>query len=108
VSLYQDYKSEILGSVFINHDHGFLEYIISGKECFIRELYIEPDFRESGLGSELANKLMKIAQGYECETITCQTELDQINPETAVKAILGYGFKIHSAADNKIYYYMEV
>ncbi len=108
MSLYQDYKTETLGSSFINHDRGFLEYTIDKKECFICELYIEPDFRKSGLGSELANKLMKIAKGYECEIITCQTDMNQNNPETAVKAILGYGFKIHSALDNKLFYYMEV
>jgi ribosomal protein S18 acetylase RimI-like enzyme len=97
-----------LGSSFINHDNGFLEYIIKEKECFICELYIEPEYRETGVGSMLADKLLKIAQGYECEVITCRTDLDQLVPEAAVKAILAYGFKISGAADNKIFYYMEV
>lgn len=105
---YQDYRTETHGYEYINHEGGFVEYLIAGRECVVSEIYVVPGYRGSGLAFLMMDQLRDVAASKGCRMMTCDTDLAQRDPETAIIATLKYGFRIQAAGPDRISYYMEI
>ena len=101
-SLYARYSSEREGHEFIEEPWGFIEYTISGEICLIHSIYIIPEERLSGKGSELANRVTQIALDKGCKFLWSQVWVSMLNSTDSLLAILGYGFKLAEAANGRI------
>lgn len=85
-------------------DEGFASYKISGEECYIRDIWVHPDYRKKGIASELADQIASIALGAGCKFLTGSVSTTANNSTASVLVLLAYGFKIHSAVQYGIFF----
>jgi ribosomal protein S18 acetylase RimI-like enzyme len=85
-------------------DKGFATYAISGEECYIRDIWVSPDFRQFGIASALADQIAEIAKKANCKYLTGSVSTTAKGATVSTKILFAYGFSIHSAVPNGIYF----
>lgn len=109
-SLYSKYVHERLGKQVLEVEHGFATYIFMDdqKAVYIEDIYVDPDFRKSGIASEMANQITLIAieKGYKK---IIGTVVPSTNGSTdSLKTMLAYGFRLDSTTNNLILLTKEI
>lgn len=88
------YINESYNRNVFDHDHGFAAYSIVDSYCIIHDMYVEPGFRNSKVGSEMANHIKAICHEEGCDKMACTIDKRSRTYKQALKAIQGYGFKV--------------
>jgi GNAT superfamily N-acetyltransferase len=106
-SAYGRYIAEREGYQIVENEAGFMTFIITGATCYIRDMYVEPEFRRTREGTKLADQVTEIARKLECKYL-----LGSVNPKTigktaSNKALLYYGFELLGAADDGLIYFQK-
>jgi ribosomal protein S18 acetylase RimI-like enzyme len=83
-------------------EHGFASFCINGEECYIKDIWVHPDFRNSHLAAGMANIIAENAEKAGCKYLTGSVMPSANNSTESVKVLLAYGFKVHSAINNGI------
>lgn len=91
------YLKEREGFDVISRDEGFADYRIAGDECYIRSIFVFPDYRKKGIASEMADEIARIAIARGCKYLTGSVDTTAVGAHESVLVLLAYGFKIHSA-----------
>lgn len=78
----------------------FASYRINGEECYIKDIWVHPDFRSKGLASELAKDIAAIAKRAGCTYLSGSVSGLVGDPSASTLAMLTYGFKISSIVEN--------
>lgn len=78
-------------------DEGFASYKIMGDECYIRDIWVDRDYRKSGIAAQMADDIAKIAETKGCKFLSGSVSLTANNATESAMVLLAYGFKIHSA-----------
>lgn len=103
-SHYANYVKEREGFEVLENDKGFFEFKIDGENCYIRAMYIAPEFRSAGAAKELAAWVEETARVNGCKYLT-GTIIPSLNKAQASESMgiqLKYGFKIESVHDDLI------
>ena len=85
-------------------EEGFAAYRIAGEECYIRDIWVHPDYRKKGLASEIADDIARIAIAKGCKYLTGSVDTMAHGAHQNVLVLLAYGFKIHSAVQYGIFF----
>jgi len=101
-SLYSKYIKEREGKEIIESGIGFMTYKIKGDECYVADVYIEPEFRKSGIASEMCSKIEKIARERGCKFLTGTVTPSLEGANVSLISQLNYGFKLHSCINDFI------
>jgi predicted GNAT superfamily acetyltransferase len=83
-------------------NRGWMSYWVRGKECYIEDIYICPEYRGSYAAEEISKEIEKIAKASGCEYMTGTVVPTSLNPERSIKMLFHAGYKISSAHDNLI------
>lgn len=102
MNLYEDYIKEREGALIIKEEWGFIEYRITPPALRIEAIYIRPEDRKSGKGSELADRVTQIAKEQNCTLLWAQVWASALNATESLKAILAYGFIVQRAENGVI------
>ena len=97
-----------MGSEVFENETGWANYIISGKECYIENIYTAPEYRKTGRASEIADKITAIAKERGCTTLLGSTNTTKPSVERSIQVILSYGFKYLRSDEVSIWYYKEI
>lgn len=91
---FSDYIAEKQGCKVLENEYGFVVYLIKeGGNLHIANMYVAPEFRNQRKGSTLMDMVIeKVAPENNCDLITANCDLSQMNPELSMKAILGYNY----------------
>ena len=108
MSMYREYLEELGSRDIVESENGFATYLITGKECYIEDIYVKKEFRKTKEASKLADKIVKIAKEKGCTLLTGSVVPTANNSTRSLKVLLGYGFKLHSANDNFIVFSKEL
>lgn len=87
---------------------GFACYRINGDECYIRDIWTDPDLREAGLASALADQIAHQAKKFGCRYLTGSVNPSVGDPTASTKVLLSYGFKVFSAVQGGIFFRKEL
>lgn len=98
------YLKERQGLDSIVRDEGFAAYKINGDECYIQDIFVFPDYRKTGVASELADEIARIAISRGCKFLTGSVDTTANGAHASVLVLLAYGFKIHSAVQYGIFF----
>lgn len=98
------YLKEREGFDSIVTEKGFIAYLITGEEAYIRDIWVHRDFRQYGIASALADQVTEIAVKAGCKYLTGSVSTVAKNATLNIKVLLAYGFSIHSAVPNGIYF----
>lgn len=102
------YLCEREGVQSLIRENCFATYIINGDECYIRDIWVEREFRKSGLASKIADEIVKIAEVTGCKYLTGSVMPSAKNSTESIKVLLAYGFKLHSSVVNGIIFRKEL
>jgi ribosomal protein S18 acetylase RimI-like enzyme len=107
------YSKEREGLDTIEEENGFLTYRAlpseeSPQEYRIYDLYVRPEFRKSGLASQMADRVVSLAKQNGCKILTGSVDTRANGATVSVKVLLSYGFKVLRTEGPMIYFVMEV
>jgi len=89
-------------------DKGWASYWIKEKEVYIEDIYVEAKYRADGVASDLANKIAEIGRKNGCTYMMGSVVPSTLNSTASLKVLLGYGFKLHSAESNFIWFIKDL
>lgn len=87
---------------------GFATYSIKGPECYIKDIWIHPDFRKQNCASQIADRIAAIAKEQGCKYLTGSVCPTTHNSTQSMLVLVGYGMQLHSSKDNMIYFCKEL
>lgn len=102
------YFKEREGYDTIETEAGCVAYKISGEECYIKEIYVLPEFRQTKEGSKLADYVVSTAKEFGCNLLTGSVVPSLPGATGSMTAMLKYGFKIHSSQNDFIVMSKEI
>jgi GNAT superfamily N-acetyltransferase len=102
--LLAEYLKEREGFDSIVRDEGFATYRINGDECYIRDIYVHPDYRNKDIASDMADEICVRAAGRGCLYLTGSVDTRLKSATASTKVLLAYGFKIHRAIEGGIFF----
>jgi len=94
ISNYGLYISEREGFNIVESDKGFATYKINGEECYIRDIYIRPEFRDKDIAKQMLDEVCRIAKEQGCNHITGSVDTNDKNATSNLKAAFVYGYRI--------------
>lgn len=94
ISNYALYLSEREGFSIVESSKGFATYKISGNECYIRDIYVRPEFRDQKIASNMADEIAIIAKEKGCSHLSGSVDTNANGATTSIKVLLAYGFKV--------------
>ena len=107
-SLYAKYLKEREGFEVLEDGLGFATYKIVGEECYIRDIYVDSDFRKDGVASGYCDQISMIAKEAGCKNLTTTAYTRAFGSTTSTEVIIRYGFRILSTDGEKIIFIKEI
>lgn len=104
MSAFAAYLYERESVQLLETDKGFATYIITGSECYIRDIWVLPEFRQKGTASGLADIVADRARKAGCTLLTGSVCPSTKHSTDSLKVLLAYGMTLHSAETNLIWF----
>lgn len=109
ISLYAQYIKEREGFETLEVEHGFATYKqIEPDMVYLRDIFVEDNFRQNGIASDLSKQVALIAKDLGCKKLTGSVCIDAIGVTISMKALLGDGFQYSHASGNMIYFVKDI
>jgi ribosomal protein S18 acetylase RimI-like enzyme len=108
MSLYAQYIFEREGFSTIECPGGFATYRTQGSECYLRDIYVAPEARKSGLASELTRAVERSAKDAGATILTGTVDPKAKGSSEGLAAMLAYGFKLHSSTADRIVVFKDL
>lgn len=102
MSPWAKYLKEREGVNVLEDEFGFVVYSIVGKECYIRDIWVDENVRNRHLAAQLADEVCVIAREAGCSYITGTVCPMARGSTTSLKVLLGYNMTLVSATNNLI------
>lgn len=92
MSLYSEYLHE-MGWGLVESPRGFATYRITGPECYIQDVYVQPEHRKEKVATYMWDVIAARARAQGCTRLICT--VDPTNPGWLGRKefITKYGFK---------------
>lgn len=107
MSLVADYFAEREGFLIEESDVGFAAYKVEGDECYLKDIYVKPEFRKSGVAKSLADSVKLKAEALGAKYMTGSVDSTLSSATTSVKVLLAYGMRVYLVRDPLIYFIKE-
>jgi len=88
----------------VKTEHGFATYKVMGTECYLRDIYVKPEYRKTGEAKKLSEMVRQEAIKEHCQYISGSVNLKTANPTISIKAILGDGFEVVTFQDGLLWF----
>ena len=100
--MWLDYMKERFGYESLEMECGFALYSIGAPVLLLNDMYIKPEFRALGKGTELLDQLVKIATDRGCDKIMAQVWTNDRNASATLNASFSRGFLVSRAENGYI------
>lgn len=107
-SLYAQYIKEREDYETIETSFGFASFKIENEDCYIRDIYVHPDYRKDHAASILADQVVVLAKKQGCRRLLGSVCPETNGSTTSLKVLLSYGFQLLKAEDNFISFSKEI
>lgn len=109
-SMYASYIKERTFDHILETDEGFAtyRYLEDGRTVYIVDIYVKPEFRQSGHAARMADTIVKEAREKLCHTIVGTVIPNTRGATKSLKVLLGYGMDLHSADKNIIIFRKDI
>ena len=98
-SLFAKYLNERHSCETIWEDDGFISYRISGNECLLAEMYIEPHARSTKCFKVLIDRLTEISLAKSCSHLLAHIHINDKTHDRTLRSVLRIGFSVVQAHD---------
>jgi ribosomal protein S18 acetylase RimI-like enzyme len=111
-SHYAKYVMERTEDLIVETAEGFVTYRYVNHDglpsVYIVDIYVDPDFRNVGAASKLADIVVKEARDKGATRLLGSVVPSTNNSTTSLKVLLGYGMTLHSATNDFIVFRKEL
>ena len=107
-SLYAQYISEREGLHIIEEEHGYATYSFEPEGVYIRDIFVEKDFRHDLIASGMANKIASIAKAKGLKYLYGSVVPTANFSTSSLKVLLAYGMQLDSCTNNFILMKKEI
>lgn len=95
--------------LLLKHEHGFAIYKpLEGNMAYLQDIYVHPEYRQSGVGKELLQQAINIAKKSNKKALLGSTDTAANGATESALAILKSGFKILKTEGTLIWYILEI
>lgn len=108
MNYYKEYLAERESKSCFETPHGFAIYQIQGDECYLKDIYVQPEHRKHGYASRIADQISEIAKGRGCRWLVGSVSPPANNSHISLLVLLAYGMKLKRADKDIIYFYKEI
>ena len=95
--MWADCVREREGNSVIEEDFGFIEYKVVLPFMRIELMWIKPEFRLSGKGRELCDRVTQLGREAGATTLWSEVQVHTFNATESLAAALAYGFQVRVA-----------
>jgi ribosomal protein S18 acetylase RimI-like enzyme len=106
--LYQQYVEEREQAHFIECEHGFAIYKIYPDHVYLQDIYVEPEFRQSGIGVRLMDSIILIARKMGMTKLVGSVVPSTPLGNQTLGILLKLNFKLLKSSDDIIYLVKEI
>lgn len=106
--MYAAYVREKTNDLILENDKGFATYTFLKNECWIKDIYVHPDFRKLNVASELANEIVEIAKKEGCSKLIGSVVPSTKNSTASLKVLLAYGFLLDSSGNDFVLFKKDI
>lgn len=92
----------------IQNEYGFATYQINADSCYIIDIWVNPEFRNKNIASQIADEITDIAKKNGCLYILGSICPEANNSTDSLKVLLAYGMKLMSIQGNLIFFKKEL
>lgn len=107
-SLYAQYALERSGITVLETEHGFITYIFMSDYCYIEDLFVVKEKRNTKVAYELAETVTKIAQDAGYTKLLGSVCVTARGAEHSLSRLIQYGFRLKSLEGNMIYLVKDI
>lgn len=106
VSMFNKYADEkgFGPRIFYIPGSGFATYHLNGNECYIEEIYVLPEKRNSNEATKIANYISEIAKENGSSILTGSVNLRANGKEASMKVLLAYGMSPVATNGDMVYF----
>ncbi len=110
MSLYAQYLTERTDDEIIETEYGFCtyRYLNDDKSVYIVDIFVIPEQRKSGVASQLADEVVKEGKLNGAVELLGTVIPSTKNSTTSMRVLLGYGMRLHSAAQDLIIFRKDI
>lgn len=103
MSMYADYLRERTSDHIIETAFGWVSYrFIDESTCYVVDIYVVPEERRTGKATELMNLVVERARIHGCSELLGSCQPTTRHSTASLRAQLGYGMQLKSAAQDAI------
>lgn len=106
--MWLDYSKERWGYDSIECDFGFALFEIKGEDLLIQDVYVKPELRGDKKAVSLMDRVMKEGNLRKCNRAIIQIWTSDKGATRTMDCVIGYGFKIAEASNNRILLVKEI
>jgi hypothetical protein len=108
-SLYAQYIKERENFEIVESEKGFTTYqIYENGECYIRDIFVAPEFRNTKISFEMEKQINDIAKLNNCNFLIGSICLDAKNPSKSLQILLNDQWQVYKTIGNMIFVKKEV
>lgn len=108
MTYYKDYLKEREGIDVLEATDGFATYILRPTDCYVIDIYVVPEKRQSGLAAQMADQIANIARSKGIKFLT--GSVDKRDPQALrnEKVLIAYGMHKAREHEHMIYFIKEI
>lgn len=88
------YFEEREGYSSVVREEGFAVYKIDGEYCYLRDIWVDADYRKKGIASDMADDVALIARAARCRFLTGSVDAALPSATASTKVLLAYGMEV--------------
>lgn len=89
-------------------DGGFCVYELHPEHCYIEDIFVSKEFRRKGLATVLANEVTELAKNHGCKRLFGSVVPSAKGAQESLLTLLSYGFRIHEARPDLVFFVKEI
>lgn len=108
MSMYADYIKEREGMEIMEDDRGFCSYLFADTACYIKDVYVKPEYRAQGVWKEYADTITLIAKAYGYKVLQGSVDKRTRGADRSKAMLESYGMKYFTSVNGIDYYEKEI
>lgn len=108
MSLYEKYILEREGARVIKNDHAFVAFKVVEDAAFILNIYVEPEFRKSGLAKMMVDEAIKKSIDMGAKSIFGDIYFSDPNRAKTLATAIALGFDLFGSDGIKLVIFKDI
>jgi ribosomal protein S18 acetylase RimI-like enzyme len=108
MKLYAEYLMERENMNLLWDSKGFVVYECREDYIYIKDIYVDPSFRNCGIARTLADRVIELTKEKGCKNLIGSICPKANGSTESLKVLLAYGMKLLRSTEDLIYFIKEI